>query len=65
MHSNTTTTTESTIVKPVIQCKNLVFDYGVATHNKTVLNDVSFTLPRGSRMLLVGDVCFLLLKKMH
>lgn len=46
-----------TIGKPIIECKNLVFDYGVAAFNKTVLDDVSFTLPKGARMLLVGDVC--------
>ena len=33
----------------------LNFDYGSAAGGAPVLRDVSFTLPRGARMLLVGD----------
>jgi CCR4-NOT complex subunit CAF16 len=38
-----------------VQVTRLNFDYGSAAGGAPVLRDVSFTLPRGARMLLVGD----------
>jgi ABC-type molybdenum transport system ATPase subunit/photorepair protein PhrA len=40
---------------PIVEVKNLNFTYGTATNFKPVLHDISFALPRGSRLLLVGD----------
>ena len=40
---------------PAVSVSHLNFDYGVASGGAPVLRDVSFVLPRGARMLLVGD----------
>jgi CCR4-NOT complex subunit CAF16 len=40
---------------PAIVLDHLNFSYGVATGFKPVLTDVTFSLPRGARCLLVGD----------
>ena len=40
---------------PVVEVKDLNFTYGAAAGFKVVLHDMSFSLPRGSRTLLVGD----------
>lgn len=39
----------------VVEVKHLNFDYGILGGHKPVLKDVSFSLPRGSRMILSGD----------
>ena len=40
---------------PSVSVRHLNFDYGTAAGHAPVLVDVSFELPAGSRMLLVGD----------
>ena len=40
---------------PCVVVAGLDFDYGSAAGGKPVLHGVSFSLPRGARMLLVGD----------
>jgi len=38
-----------------VEIKNLTFTYGSATNYKPILHDITISLPRGSRTLLVGD----------
>lgn len=40
---------------PAVDIKNLTFTYGSATNYKPILHDISISLPKGSRTLLVGD----------